>query len=793
MELLIELVNDKRNVSRAEDCANSSRILSRDLFEQVISDIYESAYVLSLLSLSWFTDEDQQERYDELLTYLFCKNEDARVFSTLALHVSPHCMTKKSADLLLTYAAKMKERVTFHLYVDLHAALPETYAVRHAVSLAGLPQAIENVKYLIAQRRERGLANCKCIFEFGVDNTNYSEAKEFYTYWQSYLDEKSHMPYRCFYNAADYGDDAIHYFRMPDLDASKKEFFEALFSDGDIAFAPCMHEDAERIANNMRKPCGYVWHGAYIDVDGNVFACPKDPKGLGPIGNLRQDTFFALWNGIAITQLRLDHIRGQFWKYPACDRCSAYISDHISDHSILHYLVCQGEYPEALLYQQRFGLEKVVGCLPSPGHSAIMPSSRKPLSICLVSREYPPETGWGGIGMYVYYLSHALIRLGHTVHVICEGRETECEYDDGGVSIHRICSRIIFEDRADIHEFANRVEYGVRLTDKVQELHALYCFDVIEGPNFSGELFAFLQDACIPVVTRIHTHFSEIMESAQWEKTSDRHLSCLLEDSVICNADRVICSTQAHSDNVRKLLTVHPERIDIVPLGIPMPRVLTEKETSDTFHVLFVGRLERRKGVLELAQAIPRVLEVIPTVHFDIVGRDTFGTREQQTFAGRASDSMQEKMKKIIGETALQHVSFYGYLDNEERDRLYAACDMLVAPSLYESFGLIYVEAMAYGKPVIGCAIGGVPEVVKDGETGLLVPPENTEALAEAIIRILQDDALRAQLGHNGRAHAKEHFSVTRMAERTAELYYEAVGKGHSQDDGQGLSNLIPV
>jgi glycosyltransferase involved in cell wall biosynthesis len=101
----------------------------------------------------------------------------------------------------------------------------------------------------------------------------------------------------------------------------------------------------------------------------------------------------------------------------------------------------------------------------------------------------------------------------------------------------------------------------------------------------------------------------------------------------------------------------------------------------------------------------------------------------------------------------------------------YRACDLFVAPSLYESCGFIYLEAMSYAKPVIGCAVGGVPEAVEDGVTGLLVKPEDPSALSASIIRLLQDKALRRVMGEAARRRVETRFTQALMAERTEQAY----------------------
>ena len=128
---------------------------------------------------------------------------------------------------------------------------------------------------------------------------------------------------------------------------------------------------------------------------------------------------------------------------------------------------------------------------------------------------------------------------------------------------------------------------------------------------------------------------------------------------------------------------------------------------------------------------------------------------------------------------------FHGEVSQAELSRLYDSCDLFVAPSLYESFGLIYLEAMAWGKPVIACNSGGVGEVVIHGETGILVPPADSAALAGAILRILSDNDLARRLGDSGRQRYLESFTSSAMAERSSDSV--SAGPGELELHGRRL------
>jgi hypothetical protein len=123
----------------------------------------------------------------------------------------------------------------------------------------------------------------------------------------------------------------------------------------------------------------------------------------------------------------------------------------------------------------------------------------------------------------------------------------------------------------------------------------------------------------------------------------------------------------------------------------------------------------------------------------------------------------------------LPHVSFTGLVSEEELNRLYQSCDLFVAPSLYESFGLVFLEAMNYAKPVVSCQAGGIPEVVEHGVTGLLIEPHAPKALAETILSLLNSPEKLREMGLAGRVRLKSHFSHLEMARRFAHIYRQTI------------------
>ncbi|MNX65907.1 D-inositol 3-phosphate glycosyltransferase [compost metagenome] len=181
---------------------------------------------------------------------------------------------------------------------------------------------------------------------------------------------------------------------------------------------------------------------------------------------------------------------------------------------------------------------------------------------------------------------------------------------------------------------------------------------------------------------------------------------------------------------------------------------------------LFVGRIERRKGVDVLVEAFAAAAAKVSGLHLAVAGGDTMTAPDGK--------SLREHLaSRLTGAGVAHRVHWLGPRDHRELPELYAGCDFFVAPSRLEPFGLVYLEAMAAGRPVIGCAAGGVPEIVQDGMQGVLVPPANPEALAEALVLLATDAGRRRAMGERARERALT-FDHRVLASRTAACYLEA-------------------
>lgn len=174
--------------------------------------------------------------------------------------------------------------------------------------------------------------------------------------------------------------------------------------------------------------------------------------------------------------------------------------------------------------------------------------------------------------------------------------------------------------------------------------------------------------------------------------------------------------------------------------------------------LLTVGRLvssEPGKGVDTVIRVLPDVLKCFPDLLYIVVGEGDLKPRLEEW----AQQS-----------TARSHIQFIGHLQLGDLKKYYSACDIYVMPSRQEGFGLVFLEAMAFGKPVIAGKCGGAAEIVRDGQTGFLVDPDNSDELAERLIRLLQDDALRKKMGARGRQLANDTYSFARFEQKLTRI-----------------------
>jgi glycosyltransferase involved in cell wall biosynthesis len=406
----------------------------------------------------------------------------------------------------------------------------------------------------------------------------------------------------------------------------------------------------------------------------------------------------------------------------------------------------------------------------------------KRLRVCLFSREYPPQ-GHGGIGQWTKEVAVGLAARGHEVTVIARALEGRPAIDFvEGVWVHRIEPASI--SQAEAQAFApapaSLAAYSLALHREFQRIDGHRRFDLISGPIADLEPMASLKLAEIPVIVSLHTTYKlSLPHKPDWLSRPD-YLEKHVEPAIVCEGElvakgaHILANSAAILDDIEAAhgLKIDRAKVEIVPHGISdlALGVVGPARPQGEVNLLFVGRLEERKGADALLSILPGLLAAHPTLVAHIVGDDGIVVGDRTLRRGFEEDNAGRA-------DILARARFYGALPRAEVLEQYAAADIFVAPSKYESFGLIFIEAMCFGKPVVAYDVGGAAELIDDGVDGVLATAGDPQRLADCIARLVEDRALREEIGRNARATYEAAYTTERMVDRL-EAYYRAILAG---------------
>lgn len=350
----------------------------------------------------------------------------------------------------------------------------------------------------------------------------------------------------------------------------------------------------------------------------------------------------------------------------------------------------------------------------------------------------------GGVAEHISYLRAELVRLGHEVVVIApRSSRGGIEIADGFYGIGRPMSIPGNGSRV-------RLTFDVTLYAEVKRLMQAERFDVVHLHEPAVPVLPYmvlLNSKAVNVAT-----FHAFRASNPWYTAFKPYISFVL--------DRLDARI-AVSEPAREFVSQYFEGpYEIIPNGIDPGRFGGEIAPlpwarDDAPRILFVGRFEeQRKGFKYLLKALPLVRQQFPTARLVVVGTGN-----------------PEKFEGLIERYGVRGVDFVGFVPPDELPRYYAACDLFCAPSVRgESFGLILLEAMASGRPVVASDIPGYASVMTSGREGLLVPPHDYQALALALVRVLADRDLRRRFAETG-PHTAARYAWPRVAARVVETY----------------------
>ena len=418
-----------------------------------------------------------------------------------------------------------------------------------------------------------------------------------------------------------------------------------------------------------------------------------------------------------------------------------------------------------------------------PDHATPVRSAGSPLRIAYLVYRGNPHCG--GQGVYTRELAKELTELGHEITVFSGPPYPDLVDPDQLVEVpgldlypannpFRVPWPHEFRDRIDVREFAimcgagfpEPYAFSMRIRRELRDRRA--DFDLVHDNQCLGTgLLAMMHEDGWPVLATLHHPITVDREldlahaTNPWRRFTLRRWYAFLDMQmeVARQIPRVLTVSESSRGDIVEQMGVPTEHLHVVPVGMN-PAVFRPKPEI----ARVPGRLMTTasadvpmKGLTPLLEALAKVRTEVDDAHLVVIGKP------------KAKSKIPALIERLgLGGT----VEFVSGVTTERIVDLYAEAEVACVPSLYEGFSLPAVEAMACGVPVVGTTGGAVPEVIgRDGETGLLVPPGDPDALAVALVRALSDSALRARIGAAGRKRALDNFTWRRTAEGTAEHY----------------------
>lgn len=387
------------------------------------------------------------------------------------------------------------------------------------------------------------------------------------------------------------------------------------------------------------------------------------------------------------------------------------------------------------------------------------------MRVLILSPEYPPHV-IGGLGKHVNELAQHLVKQDVEVHVVTPAYAGSSPQEEiNGVNVHRFPSYQIsplgFLDNV-LQTNLNLVEGATALINKIGNFSVIHAHDWLVGFGAKVIKHAFH----LPLITTIHAtehgrnhgihnDFQSYIHNAEWMLTYEGW--------------RVICCSKYMADELKRVFALPGDKIRVIPNGIDWEKLKTQEDltqfrrnyaSSEEKIILSVGRLVYEKGIHVLLECFPGILAAVPNTKLVIVGK------------GGERTALEEKAKQL---GVSDRVYFTGFMSDSDLVKLYNCANVAVFPSLYEPFGIVALEGMAAGVPVVLSNTGGLGEIIVDEKEGLKANPGDSWMLGEKIIRILKDNQLADYLAQEAYRKVQDVYNWEIIAKNTKEVYQDVV------------------
>lgn len=376
------------------------------------------------------------------------------------------------------------------------------------------------------------------------------------------------------------------------------------------------------------------------------------------------------------------------------------------------------------------------------------------MKVTFFTKEYPPQV-YGGAGVHIKNLAAQLAKR-IQVEVRCIGDQRS---DDPQLTVrgYKAWQRMWQGDEAKFNSALGT--FSTNLSMVRDHIDA----DLVHSHTWYAAFAGFMAKQLygIPYVATVHS-LEPLRPWKEEQLGRSYHLTTWIEREALQNADRIVAVSKHSRGEILDNFDVDAARIEVIHNGIdldvwqPSDSVATRRAFDiDGDYILFLGRTSRQKGMVHLIDAMQYVDKDVRLVCC--------------TSAPDTPEIEAEIAAKVAGQPRVQWINTQ--LREEQYIELYSQARVFACPSIYEPFGIINLEAMACETPVVASAVGGIQEVVVDGETGFLVPPADPKALADKINLLLRDPDLARQYGQAGRRRVEQHFSWSSIADKTLQMY----------------------
>lgn len=386
----------------------------------------------------------------------------------------------------------------------------------------------------------------------------------------------------------------------------------------------------------------------------------------------------------------------------------------------------------------------------------------------------------GGMNVYVRELSRELAKRGHRVDIFTRSQDPSVphiEMDGLGLGadvFHIPAGPEAPYNKHHLFNYLPEFVHGVETFISKEHIH----YDIYHSHYWLSGWVANEMQRCqrAPVVQMFHTLGAMKNSVARGHADRETENRIRVERQIMQTADRIVAATPRDRQQMVDLYSADAGKIAVIPPGVdtslfhPIPKLEAKdfvESPSDHHTLLFVGRIDPVKGIDIWFQAMALLVKENPELREKmcvcLIGGDVDEEEPREPEMARL-----QTLKDELGIGDL--VTFLGKRSQQCLPYYYSAADVVVMPSLYESFGMVALEAMACGTPVVASDVGGLSFVVRDGETGFLVPGQDAQALANCLEHLIRNPELREKLGKRGTAVARE-YAWSRVADRMEELY----------------------